>query len=253
MKLQVEDICFTYNHSPVLKDISFKLEPGKILCILGVNGAGKSTLLKCINRILEPRTGSVLIDEKNLKKMKRGEIAGHFGYVPQKSPEESLTVFDSVLLGRKPHMKWQASTNDLMIVEDVLKRLQCAHLSLRRTNNLSGGEFQKVIIARALVQEPRVLLLDEPTSSLDLKNQMQVMNIIRKAVADYNISAIVSLHDINLALRFADTFLMLKDGKVCFLSPKEDLTPSIIEEVYNVKVLISKINDYQIIIPHDED
>lgn len=249
MNLQVKGIEFSYNHHPILDGIHFGLGPGEILGVLGVNGAGKSTLLKCINRILRPRAGSILLDELDVRKMRGDEIARHFGYVPQKYTEESLTVFDAVLLGRKPYIQWSASTEDLLIVEDILTRLHLEHLAQRPVDRLSGGELQKVIIARALAQKPEILLLDEPTSNLDLKNQLQVMHIIAKAVKDYRISAIVSLHDINLAMRFVDSFLMLKQGKIHFLSSKEKVTPEDIEAVYGVKVIISQINDYQVIVP----
>ncbi|MBN2402140.1 MAG: ABC transporter ATP-binding protein [Spirochaetes bacterium] len=251
MKLNVAGIKFSYNHFPVLDDVSFSLEPGRILGVLGVNGAGKTTILKCLNRILTPGTGSVYIDGREVRHMHRNAIAKYFGYVPQRSPDSLLTVFDSVLLGRRPYIKWNATKKDLLIVEDILRQLGCAHLSQRVTSELSGGELQKVIIARALAQEPKVLLLDEPTSSLDLKNQLQVMNIIKNAVHNYNLSAVVSMHDINLALRFADSFLMLKDGNVRFLSGKSELSPDVIEEVYGVKVIINQVNDYQIIIPYE--
>jgi iron complex transport system ATP-binding protein len=251
MNLNVKGIEFSYNHHPILDGISFGLGPGEILGVLGVNGAGKSTLLKCINRILRPRAGSILLNEYDVRKMSGDEIARHFGYVPQKYTEESVTVFDAVLLGRKPYIQWSASTGDLLIVEDILKRLQLEHLAQRPVDRLSGGELQKVIIARALAQEPEILLLDEPTSNLDLKNQLQVMSIITKAVKDYKISAIVSLHDINLAMRFVDCFLMLKEGKVHFLSPKEKVTPEDIESVYGVKVIISQINEYKVVIPFE--
>lgn len=249
MNLKVKGIEFSYNHHPILDGVSFDLGPGEILGVLGVNGAGKSTLLKCINRILRPRVGSILLNDHNVRKMRGIEIARHFGYVPQKYVEESLTVFDAVLLGRKPYIQWSASTGDLLIVEDILERLHLEHLALRPVDKLSGGELQKVIIARALAQEPEILLLDEPTSNLDLKNQLQVMSIITNAVKEYKISAVISLHDINLAMRFVDYFLMLKDGKVHFLSSKEEVTPEDIEAVYGVKVIISKIDDYQVIIP----
>jgi iron complex transport system ATP-binding protein len=249
MNLKVKGIEFDYNHHPILDGVSFDLRPGEILGVLGVNGAGKSTLLKCINRILKPRAGSILLNEENVQKMRGKEIARHFGYVPQKYTEESLTVFDAVLLGRKPYIQWSASRGDLLIVEDILKRLQLEHLALRPVDRLSGGEYQKVVIARALVQEPEILLLDEPTSNLDLKNQLQVMNIITKAVRDYQISAMVSLHDINLAIRFVDHFLMLKEGKVRFLAPKEKIEPEDIEDIYGIKVMIGKINEHQVIIP----
>jgi iron complex transport system ATP-binding protein len=249
MNLTVKGIEFSYNHHPILDGVSFGLGPGEILGVLGVNGAGKSTLLKCINRILKPRTGSILLDKENVQQMRASEIAKHFGYVPQKYTEESLMVFDAVLLGRKPYIQWSASSRDLLIVEEILKRLYLTHLFQRPVDRLSGGELQKVMIARALAQEPEVLLLDEPTSNLDLKNQLQVMKIIAKAVKDYRISAIVSIHDINLALRFVDYLLMLKDGKVYFLSSKEKITPEDIAAVYGVDVMISKINEHQVIVP----
>jgi iron complex transport system ATP-binding protein len=251
MNLKVAGIEFAYNHAPVLDGISFNLGKGQILGVLGVNGAGKSTLLKCLNRILRPRAGSILLNEDDIRRMRSSEIAGHFGYVPQKYPEESLTVFDAVLLGRKPYMKWSASTRDLLIVEDILRRLGLEHLAQRQADSLSGGELQKVIIARALAQEPEILLLDEPTSNLDLKNQLQVINIITRAVHEYDMSAIVAIHDINLALRFVDHFLMLKDGAVHSLSPKAMLTAAEIEKVYGVKVIISRVNENRIVIPMD--
>jgi iron complex transport system ATP-binding protein len=251
MNLKVAGIKFGYNHTPVLDGISFNLGKGQILGVLGVNGAGKSTLLKCLNRILKPKAGSIFLNGCDLRKMRSREIASHFGYVPQKYPDESLTVFDAVLLGRKPYMKWSASARDLLIVEDILTRLGLEHLAQRPANSLSGGELQKVIIGRALAQEPEILLLDEPTSNLDLKNQLQVINIITKAVHEYDMSAIVSLHDINLALRFVDYFLMLKDGVVHSLSPKAMVTAAEIEEVYGVKVIIRQVNENKVVIPMD--
>ena len=249
MKLKVNGIEFSYNHHPILDGVSFGLGPGEILGVLGVNGAGKSTLLKCINRILKPVAGSILLDGNNMQRLRGSEIAKHFGYVPQKYIEESLTVFDAILLGRKPYIKWATSTQDLLIVEDMIRRLHLEPISQRPADRLSGGELQKVIVARALAQEPEILLLDEPTSNLDLKNQLQVMHIISNAVRDYEISAIISLHDINLAMRFVDSLLMLKNGKVHFLSSKEKVTPEDIEEVFGVKVIISKINEHRVIIP----
>lgn len=253
MNLEVRGIEFSYNHHPILDGVSFNLMPGEILGVLGINGAGKTTLLKCINRILKPKAGTIMLNEYNVQKMRRREIGTHFGYVPQKYSEESFTVFEAVLLGRKPYIQWSASTRDLLIVEDILKRLQLEHLATRPVDRLSGGEYQKVIIARALVQEPEVLLLDEPTSNLDLKNQLQVMEIIREAVRDYGISAIVALHDINLAMRFVDRFLMLKGGKVKFLASKEMVTPEDIERIYGVKVIISRINKHGVVIPIEEN
>ena len=253
MILKVADLNFNYNGNSILKDISFELNRGQILGVLGVNGAGKTTLLKCLNRILKPQTGRVMLNEQNVKHMHRNEVATHFAYVPQKYGDEPLSVFDTILLGRKPYIKWVATEHDLRIVQAILHRLEIEHLALRSTNQLSGGEMQKVIIARALAQEPEILLLDEPTSNLDLKNQLQVMQLVTRAVREHDMAAIVSVHDINLAFRFVDHFLMLKDGKVHISASKENITATDIEEVYGVKVIVSELNDHRIVIPLNLD
>lgn len=252
MILKVAGLEFTYNESPVLKNVGFELKRGQILAILGINGAGKTTLLKCLNRILRLKAGSVFLGGKNVMDMSRNHIAQHFAYVPQKYEDEGLTVFDTVLLGRKPYIKWEATSNDLRIVEAILWRMNIEHLALRPTNKLSGGEMQKVIIARALAQEPEVLLLDEPTSNLDLKNQLQVMQLVTHAVREHHMVAIVSVHDINLAFRFADHFLMLRDNQVHLLAPKGEVMAEDIEKVYGVNVILSEVNQYKIVIPVEE-
>ncbi|MBN1664425.1 MAG: ABC transporter ATP-binding protein [Deltaproteobacteria bacterium] len=253
MILKVNGLEFTYHERPVLKNIGFELKKGQIMAVLGVNGAGKTTLLKCLNRILRLRMGTVFLDEENVKDMSRNHIAKHFAYVPQKYEEEPLTVFDAILLGRRPYIKWEATSHDLRIVEAILYRLDIEYLALRPTNQLSGGEMQKVIIARALAQEPEVLLLDEPTSNLDLKNQLQVMQLVTKAVREHNMAAIVSMHDINLAFRFVDHFLMLREGRVHLLAPREEVTAQDIEKVYGVKVILGDVDQYKIVIPVNEN
>ncbi|MEW6187628.1 MAG: ABC transporter ATP-binding protein [Thermodesulfobacteriota bacterium] len=252
MNLKVGGLAFSYNGRPVLKGVEFELKRGEILGVLGVNGAGKTTLLKCLNRILKPQSGTVLLDQKNVRRMNRREIATHFAYVPQKYGEEPLTVFDTILLGRKPYIKWEATHDDLHIVEAILYRLHIEHLALRPTNQLSGGEMQKVIIGRALAQEPEVLLLDEPTSNLDMKNQIQVMQLVTVAVREHDMAAIISMHDINLAFRFVDCLLMLKEGRVHWFGSKKEISASEIEAVYGLKVVLNEVGPYRIVIPLGE-
>lgn len=204
MILSVAGVHFHYPSRPVLKGVSFELGGGQILGVLGVNGAGKSTLLKCLNKIPRPEKGSVLLGGEDLIKMSGNEVARTLGYVPQKYGEERLTVYDTVLLGRKPYIRWAAVQTDFQVVERVLQVMHLEDYALRPIHELSGGEMQKVIIARALAQEPKILLLDEPISSLDLKNQLEVMELICRVVEDQGLSAILAIHDINLALRFAD-------------------------------------------------
>jgi iron complex transport system ATP-binding protein len=249
MILSVNEISFRYNSRPVLRDVTFELPTGQILGVLGVNGAGKSTLLKCINRVLRPNRGAVLLDGVDMLRLGRGEIATRIGYVPQKHTDELVTVFDAVLLGRKPHIKWAATDRDLHIVERALRLMGLENLALRAVSTLSGGEAQKVVIARALAQEPKVLLLDEPTSSLDLRNQLEVMNLVATVVNTEGVSAVVAIHDLNLALRFVDRFLILKDGAIHAMGLKEALTSEVIEEVYGVHTLLRVVDGHPVIIP----
>ncbi|MBF0209923.1 MAG: ABC transporter ATP-binding protein [Desulfamplus sp.] len=249
MMFSVEGIEFSYNSHHVVNNVGFKLDKGLILGILGVNGAGKSTLLKCLNRVIVPHKGSVMLNNEEILTMKGAEIAKRMAYMPQRYFEESLTVFDAVLLGRKPHIKWAASDNDFKIVEKVLKTMNLDSFALRAVNSLSGGEMQKVIIARALAQEPQVLLLDEPTSNLDLKNQFEVMSIVRKIVKEHNLSAVVSIHDLNLAFRFADLFLMMKHHKVYSFVHKNEVTPEMIQDVYGIEVLLADVEGSMVVVP----
>ncbi len=249
MILSVRDITFSYNSHPVLEDIRFDLPPGEVLGILGVNGAGKSTLLKCINKILKPQKGTVFLGEADLLAMSGARIARRLAYVPQKYGQEPLTVYDAVLLGRKPHIRWNATEQDYRITETLLQRMGIAGFALRPVNDLSGGEMQKVVIARALAQEPEVLLLDEPTSNLDLKNQFEVMALIREVVRSEQLAAIISIHDLNLALRFADRFLLLKDHQVHSLTDKSCLSAEMIAEVYGIAVELSQVAGHPVVVP----
>ncbi len=249
MKLTVSGIRFSYNGRHVLDCVDFSVRPGMILAVLGENGAGKSTLLKCLNRILQPDRGTVLLDEELLLGMTRKSVARRMAYVPQKHAGSPLTVFDSVLLGRMPHMGWRASKHDYAVVESILSRLGLQPLALRHVSGLSGGEAQKVLIARALAQAPKILLLDEPTSNLDLKNQIDVMDLVRTVVDTQGLGSIVAIHDLNLAFRYADAFLFLKDTTVFALTDRSGLTAEIIEHVYGVTVTMHCINGRTMVMP----
>ncbi len=248
MMLSIAGIEFSYNSHPILSDIHLELDRGQILAVLGVNGAGKSTFLKCINRILRVRKGSIGLDGNDVLRMKGDEIARHMGYVPQRYGEEELAVFDAVLLGRTPYVKWKADERDLAIVETTIQQMGLEALAMRPVRTLSGGEMQKVVLARALAQEPDLLLLDEPTSNLDLKNQLEVMGLVQAAVKDRGLSAVICLHDINLAFRYADRFLMLKDGRVHTQGDRDAVTPEAIHQVYGVRVILGEVQGYPIVV-----
>jgi iron complex transport system ATP-binding protein len=248
--LNIQDVEFSYkNGTCVLKGVNMAVGVHEILAILGPNGVGKSTLLKCINGLLKTKKGDIIVDEENLKQLKRVEIAKRLGYVPQRADVSQITVFDSVLLGRKPHITWDVSKKDLEITKHAITRLGMDKLALKNIDEISGGELQKVQIARALVQEPKVMLLDEPTSSLDLCNQHRIMATLVDIVKKTNLTAIMTMHDLNLAVRYADKFIMLKDGKVFAAGDQNVITPKNIEAVYGLPVDVAKHGSQLVIIP----
>jgi iron complex transport system ATP-binding protein len=191
----------------------------------------------------------VLLGGKDLAALSGEAVARRIAYVPQRFSEDQVTVFDMVLLGRKPHIKWATTERDMQVVERVLTLMKLQEHALRPVSTLSGGEAQKVVIARALAQEPKVLLLDEPTSSLDLKNQLDVMNLIADVVRTESVSVVMAIHDLNLALRFADLFLILKEGSVHAMGATNAMTPEVIEEVYGVHSILRMVEGYPVVIP----
>ena len=253
--VNVNNIRFAYSKTsePILRDISFSLEDGQCMAILGVNGAGKSTLLKCIDRILQPQNGTVYIDGKDVFAMRGNETAQNIAYVAQNARSINMTVFDAVLLGRKPYIQWDASQKDRQIVTDIIHKMNLDKYVLRNMSELSGGESQKVMLARALAQEPRLLLLDEPTSNLDPRNQHEVMQTVRTIARENNICVITVLHDLNLAIRYCDRFLYLKDADLYSYGGMEIMTPEIIEEVYSMHVHIIDTMEIPVIVPFPDE
>jgi iron complex transport system ATP-binding protein len=249
--LAIKQLEFGYNGHRILTDIDLYIKPGELLAILGPNGVGKTTLLKCINKIHRPDAGTILVEERNVLEMNPAEIALGIGYVAQRSETSRLTVFDAVLMGRKPHIRWRVVERDMKVVDSALQQLDLVRLSLRYIDELSGGELQKVAIARALVQEPRLLLLDEPTSSLDLRNQINILSIIRKIVNTHQIAAVMTMHDLNSALRYADRYCFLKDGCVHAACDRSTISADIIENVYGLPVTIHHIDNCPVIVPED--
>jgi iron complex transport system ATP-binding protein len=241
MKLTVKNVTFSYDSVPALADINLEVEEAQILSIVGPNGSGKSTLLKCILKILKPKEGVILINGRDTIKMKAKEMANLSGYVPQGGDNAfSLTVFDAVLMGRRPHLSWKASEEDIEIVSQTLALMGIEEFAFRYLNELSGGEKQKVLIARAIAQEPELILLDEPTNNLDLRHQLEVMEIIVDLVRQKRISVIMTMHDLNLASKYTSMIVMLNRGKIFAAgSPKSVFTRENIESVYGVEVVIS--------------
>ncbi len=253
MKLEINNIKFSYNSTPVLDHVTLKLGCGEVLAVVGPNGSGKSTLLKCIDQILKPQHGAIMINDKCIKDYKKEDIAKKLGYVPQGNGSSfPTTVFDTILLGRKPHIRWGPTTKDLKIVSKIIDTLHLEDFVLRDINELSGGQRQKVIIGRALAQEPSILLLDEPTANLDLKHQLEVLKLVREQTS-HGVSAIIAIHDLNLALRYSDKIVMLDKGKVFAAGGLEVLTPENIESVYDVKVRVIKDSGRILVIPEESN
>lgn len=247
--LTVSELNFSYRKGPqILKNVGFELRGGRFMAILGNNGVGKSTMLKCFNRILTPQSGSVSLDGEELLNMSQREIAKRIAFVAQAVPETQMTVHDVVMLGRRPYMGWSFTDRDHDIVHEAMLKLGLMDMRGRFLNELSGGERQKVMLARALAQQPKLLLLDEPTSSLDLKNQYQVLGIVRDICRDSGITAIVVIHDLNLALRFCDSFLLMKNGQVHDFGDKSILTRESIREVYGVNAQLTDIGEHSIVL-----
>ena len=246
--LRTKKITFGYGNRMILQDLTLTLEAGRFIAILGVNGSGKSTLLKNLNGILTPKYGTVLVDGKELSQMSGNEVARHIGYMPQKSAPSSCTVFDAVLLGRKPHISWNVGDKDLKVVNESLHRLGLETYALRRTTELSGGELQKVCIARALAQEPKVLLLDEPISHLDIKNQMDTLSLLQQIASELLLTVVVVIHDLGLALRFADRFILLKEGSLYAAGDSRIITGESIREVFHIDVRLHQIDGIPIVV-----
>ena len=247
--IDVKNISYHYHGGQeVLKNINFTLERGQFLAILGNNGVGKSTLLKCLNRILKAESGAFLLDGENILKMSNHEIAQRIAFVSQNVANTQMTVHDVVMLGRRPYMKWGFTEEDHKIVHDAMHRLNLEPLRGRFLNQLSGGERQKVMLARALAQQPKLLLLDEPTSSLDIHNQYQVLKIVRDICHNDRLTAIVVIHDLNLALRFCDRFLLLRRGEVYAQGDYSVLSPETLKNVYQVDGKILDVEGHKMVL-----
>ena len=239
--IQVQDLCFSYPCGrQILRDISFSAESGAFLAVLGNNGAGKSTLLKCLDRILRPQRGSVTVDGTELLSLSLGDLARQVAFVSQSAAGARLTVYDTLLLGRKPYIRWGVSQADRRIVDDTLERMDLVPLAMRSLHQLSGGEQQKVLLGRALVQQPKLLLLDEPTSNLDLRNQYEVLDLVRGVCREQGITAVLVIHDLNLALRFCDRFLLLHGGTVFAAGDRSVVSPEHLRAVYGVDAQVTQ-------------
>ena len=248
--LKCEDIRFRYGRtgSFVLDGASLELDAGEIGILLGKNGAGKTTLFKSILGIQKPSGGRVTFDGENLLKLPRRERARKIAYVPQDIQFGELSVFDSVLMGRVSYFGLKAGTEDYRAVEKILEDMGLTAYADRNVDALSGGERQKVAIARAMAQEPKLMVFDEPTGNLDIANEHLILAEARKLAREKDIAVLSSLHDLNQALSFGDKFFFLKDGVVKYTGGKEAFRKEIIEDIFGLRVRIVEMENQKVIL-----
>lgn len=249
VRLDASGISFSYRRKKVLDNVSFEAQSGEVLGLVGPNGCGKTTLIKCIDGILHPK-GSVRVDGEDIARLDRMDIARKMAYVPQSLPHTSLTVFETILMGRRPHLGWSVRDDDIESVQSAMELLRIEPFAFRKSNELSGGERQRVMIARAIAQGTPILLLDEPTSNLDVHHQMAVMEILRSLSDQESLTILVAIHDLNLAARYCHRLLVLKGGAhYCSGEPAQVLDPEMIRDVYGIEALVKHDLAFPYIVP----
>ena len=249
----LKDVAFSYSKGKraeseaVLKELSCLILSGRVLGILGPNGSGKSTLLKLLARVLQPQKGTIEILSQSLAGLSQLDVAKRVALVPQETLQVfPFTIAEMVLMGRSPHHQgwggwhWEDS-QDWAVVQKAMEELDVAHLGNRLVTEVSGGERQRAVIARALVQEPQILLLDEPTAFLDLHHQLDIARIIKRLNRERGLTVVLVSHDLNLASQYCDQVLLLNHGRLAAMgSPQAVIKPEVIEAVYGCSVLVDR-------------
>lgn len=253
--LKVENLRFRYGShgTPVLRGVDLELEQGQIGILLGKNGSGKTTLFKNILGIHSPGGGSIRFDGEDLLKMPRRERARRIAYVPQDIHFGALSVFDSILMGRISYFGLKAGPEDYEAVEKILREMGLEAFAQRNVEELSGGERQKVAIARALAQEPRLLVFDEPTGNLDVANEQRILRHARRLARTRGITVLCTLHDLNQALQCGDRLFLMQDGCIKYTGGGDILTPETVQEIFGARVRAAMIDGKKYLIGADDD
>ncbi len=248
--LEIRDLHFRYGkRSPlVLNGVDLTLRGGEIGVVLGKNGSGKTTLFKNILGIQKPESGMIRFDGEDLLKMSRRERARRIAYVPQSIHFGALSVFDTVLMGRVSYFGYKAGREDEEAVWEILRDMRLEELAARSVEQLSGGERQKIAIARALAQEPRMLLFDEPTGNLDIANEQLIVEEARRAAREKGIGILISLHDLNRALELGDRFFLMKDGKIRHAGGPEIVTEDALRETFDASLRLVELDGRKIVL-----
>ena len=240
--IELNNVSLGYDHRAILNNANMKAMPGRILGLVGPNGSGKSTLIKGMTRVIDLFSGRILIDGRDIKTIKRDELARLVATVPQNPVlPEAFTAFELVLMGRTPHLgllRYEGG-KDLAIAWQAMEATHTQSFAERRVGELSGGERQRLIIARALTQQPRVILLDEPTAHLDINHQVEILNLVRSLCLEQSLTVVAALHDLNLAAQYCDWMVMLNGGEVYTEgAPSDVLTTQNIKKVYGAEVCV---------------
>lgn len=254
MKIVVKGVEVWYNSTQALKNISFEVRKGEVTFVIGPNGAGKSSLLKTIAHIVKPRVGVVYIDGKAVSMYSPRGLGKIMAYVdPQISRSIPSTVLEFLITARYPRqslLSFRIPRQDLEVIERISKQLNIEHLLNRRLDQLSSGEFQRIVIARALVQSPKVLLLGEPSAFLDLRYRLEILDYIRKITQQNKTVSVVAIHDLYLASLYADKVIVLDSGEIVAIgTPDEVFNRELLEKVYKVKITILNVYGKKIVIP----
>lgn len=251
MSLSCTSLSMTRGKRSVLSGIEFTLEPGELVCLIGANGAGKSSLIRCLDGLWRPGEGEVSIDGARLTSLSRPQVARRIAYVPQASGETmALSVQEMVALGRSPHRAEDTAKRRSQKVEAALIRFDLKGMETRAFDELSGGERQRVLLARAFVQEAGYLLLDEPTSALDLHHQLEALLIVREMVDELHVGALIAIHDLSAAARFADRLVLMEQGRIRAAGPwREVLTPEHLRGAFGIKASVGEIDGLPFVVP----
>ena len=239
IKLELQSVWLAYNGKAVVKDVSFGVMPGEMVGLIGPNGSGKSTIIKALSRVLSTYSGKILLDGKDIARIPRGDLARLIGVVPQMPLlPNAFTAFEIVLMGRNPHLGLlqYEGKGDMAIAWRAMEKTATQALAERRVDELSGGEIQRLIIARVLAQEPKSILLDEPTANLDIRHQVEILDLIKNLCRENNLAVLAALHDLNLAPQYCDRLILINNGIVHAQgTPGEVITSENIKEVYGAE------------------
>ena len=257
-EINTDDLLYSYSEEAViLKGISLSIREPQLVSIIGPNGVGKSTLIHCMNKILSPVAGTVMVDGKEVKEYEIKELARKIGYVPYTSSDTfPMTVVDTILMGRNPHRKWKSLHQDLLVAKKVMEMMDITHLAMRPFNELSAGQHQRVMLARGLAQEPEILLLDEPTANLDIRHQMDVIRLLKQLAVRNGLMVIMISHDLNIAAKYSDNIIMMSKGQIYAVGkPIDVITAENVKKVYDVdsEVIVSDGRPFMIVKDFDFD